>query len=601
MLDADGARDTVLATRTMRPNQKRRGSHALLDEFFASSDERFVDELLLVDDALKLQGLVERWKVDPRPWAMAMQWRYLESPWATAGHNVVVKRLYKAAERRLDFAMVGAFLHRFDGLVRRNIRLRFTWDSASRSMQHDEVIGRATGGWRGAQPTGGATNPGRAPKSSGDGRQFSLRTRLYLRRRALRVLRHLGFRDPQAFVTAAAAALARYRDDDLASGLAILDSWCLLQLTFHGHPALAFGVAHVDLAVGRSLAELTPAPLHPTAWRSDAACGSLLDLLARARARLVRTWAIALLREQHVERLQRQTADRLLPLFEHDDDEVQAFAAATLAQSSDSSSIDGAGWLRLLTIRSVLALPTIVAAARQHPTALQTLSLTERLRLACRDATPIAELGLELVQAHTATRLDAYALPHLADVRCASIAAASTTWALGVLGDAAHYTLARVMPFFDAALPSTRAAAFAWLAGNTAARADAGLWSRLLESPFDDVRIRLVHELDGRAGAPPLHGRDLQPLWTSVLLNVHRGGRAKVQALHQLARAVAAEPADAAALLPVFAVAVRSVRAAEARIGLAALVQAVDRVPALQPAVQAAFPELRFVSAGATS
>ncbi|MCC7063258.1 MAG: hypothetical protein IT456_10665 [Planctomycetes bacterium] len=585
----------------MRPNPKRRGSHVLLDEYFASADGRFVDELLLVDDALKLQGLVERWKVDPRPWALAMQWRYLASPWTTPGHNVVVKRLYKAAERRGDLVMVGAFLHRFDGLVRRNLRRRFHWDAASRIMQPVEEIGRATGGLRGAVLSGGTKNPGRAAANPGDGRQFSLRTRFYLRRRALRVLRHLGFRDPDGYVAAAAAALARYRDQDLDSGLAILDSWCLLQLTFHGHPALDFGIAHANLADGRSLAELTPSPLHPTAWRSESASRELLGLLARAESRLVRTWAMTLLREQHVERLRQMTVDRLLPLFEHDDDEVQAFAAATLAQSSDGGSIDGAGWLRLLSIRSAVTLPTIVAAARLHPAALQTLSLTQRLQLACRDATPVAELGFELVQAHTATELDGDALALLANLRCGSVATAATTWALGLLGLAANYTLARVVAFFDARLPAVRAAAFDWLAQNANARADAGLWARLLESPFDDVRLRLVRELDARAGAPPLHARDLQPLWTSVLLNVHRGGRAKVMALHQLARAAAAEPTDITALLPVFAVAVRSVRPAESRIGLAALVQAVDRVPSLQPAVQAAFPELHFVSTGATA
>lgn len=599
----------------MPPTPKRRGSHLLLDEYFASGDDRFVDELLLVDEPLKLQGLVERWKVDPRPWAMAMQWRYLAAPWTTPGQNVVVKRLYKAAERRGDLAMVGAFLHRFDCLVRRNLRHRAVWDRATRTVDHVEEIGLARGGRRGTPPSGSSdgggvgsgpsrganAKPGPTPPTRGDDGPFSLRTRCYLRRRALRVLRQIGYRDPGAFVVAAAAALAHYRDDDLASGLAILDSWCLLQLAFHGHPALQFGVAHANLADGRSLAELTPAPLHPEAWRRDAAVLALLDLLARGQARLVRTWTMTMLREQHAERLRHLTADALLPLFEHDDDEVQAFAAATLAQSSNSGSIDGAGWVRLLSIRSALALPTIVAAARQHPAALQTLSLAERLQLACRDATPVAQLGLELVQAHTANAVDGDALAQLASARCGSIAAQATAWVLGVLGDDAHYTLARVMPFFDAALPATRAAAFAWLGGHARARADAGLWSRLLESPFDDVRIHLVRELDARSSAPPLHPRDLQPLWTSVLLNVHRGGRAKVQALHQLARAATAEPDAVPTLLPVFAVAVRSVRAAEGRIGLAALVQAVDRVPSLQPAVQAAFPELRFVSAGATA
>ena len=59
------------------------------------------------------------------------------------------------------------------------------------------------------------------------------------------------------------------------------------------------------------------------------------------------------------------------------------------------------------------------------------------------------------------------------------------------------------------------------------------------------------------------------------------------------------EPDTLPALLPVLAVAIRSVRAPEARHGLAAIVAAVERVPALESAVVATFPELRFDPAGA--
>jgi hypothetical protein len=77
-----------------------------------------------------------------------------------------------------------------------------------------------------------------------------------------------------------------------------------------------------------------------------------------------------------------------------------------------------------------------------------------------------------------------------------------------------------------------------------------------------------------------------------VLLNVHRGGRAKLTALRQTADAIARDPKNAEPLLPVLAVAVRSVRLPEARHGLAALVRAVDAHPPLADGVRRHFPEL---------
>jgi len=87
---------------------------------------------------------------------------------------------------------------------------------------------------------------------------------------------------------------------------------------------------------------------------------------------------------------------------------------------------------------------------------------------------------------------------------------------------------------------------------------------------------------------------ELAPLWCSVLLGVHRGGRQKVEATRQIARALADDPSRAEKLLPVLAVAVRSVRPAEARAGLAALVAAVEARPELRTLVQEYLPELRW-------
>ena len=54
-------------------------------------------------------------------------------------------------------------------------------------------------------------------------------------------------------------------------------------------------------------------------------------------------------------------------------------------------------------------------------------------------------------------------------------------------------------------------------------------------------------------------------------------------------------------LVPVLAIALRSVRPAEARVGLAAIVESAQRNAALLEIITSAIPELRFVSAGATA
>jgi AmiR/NasT family two-component response regulator len=78
------------------------------------------------------------------------------------------------------------------------------------------------------------------------------------------------------------------------------------------------------------------------------------------------------------------------------------------------------------------------------------------------------------------------------------------------------------------------------------------------------------------------------------LLGVHRGGRQKAKAVQQIAQAIVADPARVESLLPVLAVAVRSVRGPETRAGLAAVVSLVEAQPQLTDAVRRHLPELKF-------
>jgi hypothetical protein len=77
---------------------------------------------------------------------------------------------------------------------------------------------------------------------------------------------------------------------------------------------------------------------------------------------------------------------------------------------------------------------------------------------------------------------------------------------------------------------------------------------------------------------------------------VHRGGRAKRGALQQIAERIARRPVEAEALLPLLAVALRSVRAPERRTALAAVARAALREPRLRAAIARALPELEISS-----
>ena len=56
-------------------------------------------------------------------------------------------------------------------------------------------------------------------------RLFHYRTRYYLQRRAWRYFRRMGFQKPERYVTAAAAALVRFRETDFKKAENYLDSW----------------------------------------------------------------------------------------------------------------------------------------------------------------------------------------------------------------------------------------------------------------------------------------------------------------------------------------------------------------------------------------
>jgi len=147
-----------------------------------------------------------------------------------------------------------------------------------------------------------------------------------------------------------------------------------------------------------------------------------------------------------------------------------------------------------------------------------------------------------------------------------------------------------------------RGEGWAWLLEEPRAAGDVQLWQKLFESPYDDVRLKLIAYLEnryeGRAPALPpgatLDADLLRLLWATVLLNIQRGNRTKPQVVGQIVRRLTDHPDDAARLLPILRVALRSVRGPEWRAGLSGIVQLCERRPELENLLRDALPELQL-------
>jgi len=146
-----------------------------------------------------------------------------------------------------------------------------------------------------------------------------------------------------------------------------------------------------------------------------------------------------------------------------------------------------------------------------------------------------------------------------------------------------------VLELLDSKHADVRAAGWEWLSASPL-RDDPAVWHKLVESPYDDVRGPLVAEPARRAaGADP---DTVRLLWATVLLNVARGGRHKPGVVAQVVARLTAHPGEADRLLPLLAVAVRSLRGPEFRAGLAGVVRLAEAEPGLVPAIRGRFPEL---------
>jgi len=574
----------------------------LAEEYFANENDLFLEKLRSVSQVKTLAGFADRWKRDPRPWARKQIFSYLTQPLNCPGHQPIVKRLFKHAEENQDHELMAAFLVAFDRQVRREIRVKRKWDLQSRAVLEEErlVTPRDVIPLKGERA---AINPATGDsmsyrvRSAAKAKLFTYRTRYYLRRRAWRYFRWLGYRDGTAYLSAVVSALAAYTDADLQRGENILDSWALLHACFGEHDALEFGATHVQLKDGRTLGELNPAPRFPELWKKTEAALFVLALAVQADSRLVRLWAMQLFQRDHAHFA--VPLETILALLEHEDADIQQFGARLLETSGVLATLPVTSWLKLLQTRNEDALQRVCDAFAKHVSA-DRLDLAQCLALACVRPAPVARLGQQYLQHRVVTSgADREQISTLASAQCSAVAGELTTWALSILGRSENYAPDQVIRFFDATVQATRTGAWAWLVKDSAGLNDATLWSRLAETPYDDVRLRVVDFLKEKTAVPGAEADKLDYIWRSVLLGVHRGGRQKAKAVQQIAQAIVENPTRGETLLPVLAVAVRSVRGPETRAGLAAVVSVVEAHPQLAEAVRRVLPEMKLLEVAA--
>jgi hypothetical protein len=540
-------------------------SPLVLAELYDSGDAAFLRPLLAYRGNLApYQSLIERWKRDRSNWArrtrMDFALRRDDAP------RLIFKRLFKQAWHDADHELMGAFMLACDRMIRRKRRMSYRF--SARLVERIEVL-RVTG--------------------SAPWQTFSRPTRHYLRRRVWRYFRRLGFREPTGYVAAVSAALVRYTDDDVRSGEALLDNWGLMHACFGKSPALAFDARHTNVRAGASLAQLDAAPMFEKLWAADAK--PLMALLLTAQCRPVRVWATQLLKRLHAAALATIEPAVLLSLLDHADPDVASFGASILADAESARSFSVDTWIALLGTRNPTVAAAIVEAFRRHVDPSR-LTFAQTVALAKQRPTPVALLGTDLLESRPITPADHDTLARLAGAECDAIGTRAAVLVMRHLNMLGAYRLDAITALFDSPLRSMRHGAFDSLADDSPGAADPALWARLFESPYDDVRGELVDRLRARQSIPGASADSLASLWQGVLLNIHRGGRAKLSALRQISDRMTRSPDEARTLLPVLAVAMRSVRAPEQRHGLAALVAAVERVPALAEDVSRHFPEL---------
>lgn len=571
-------------------------SSLLIDEFFATGDERFVREVLELRDAGKLKSLGEKWANDKRAFARKALFRYLEQGGADKpNHRALAKAIFKAAEKAQDDELMGHLLVAFDRFEHRFMlfRRRYDWNTQAVTEQsyltfQKDLLRR--------RPKDLKQVPQWRRHVYESNHRFTLVTRRYLQRRAWRYFRKLAHADGPRYLRAICAALMLYPEESLNNAVRLLDAWGLMHALYWGSPAVTRLPKGADVARGRTLKDLAPAPYLPELWKDQ--FPALLDLFLNAKSNAVRNWALTLIRRDHAAQLKAVPLETVRQLLRHERADAQSLGAQLLSAVSGLEALPVNEWVAFLKLENTEALTLIVALVKKHVSP-ERLSLAHCVELTRSPVAPVADLGFGWVKdrpVKTDAELDTL-LP-IAQAGVKSVRQPAVEWLAGLLLlNESPRMPDRVRDLLDSQFDDVRAQALKLMEKDKRFGESQLLWAAMAESPWPEVREALVNQLSNREA---LYGPEtLRSVWATSLLAIHRGGRAKRAVAAQVADRIVSAQNEAESLLPLLAIALRSIRAPERRHALASLSRATLRAPNLRAKVETLLPELKLPVEGA--
>src|SRR5262249_10355413 len=155
-------------------------------------------------------------------------------------------------------------------------------------------------------------------------------------------------------------------------------------------------------------------------------------------------------------------------------------------------------WLTLLETPSPDALEILCELMLTHLRP-ERVTLEQAVWLARKRPLPIARLGFTILKSKKpASQADARAVLGLAEAEAERRRAELVRWARELLSKSTFFQAEWVLEYLDSRHAEVRAEGWAWFRDEPRARDNVDLWRRLLESPYDDVRLLLIADLEDR-------------------------------------------------------------------------------------------------------
>jgi hypothetical protein len=571
----------------------------LLRERFESANERFLDEVMACTSSKALAELSDQWYQDKRAFARTALLRYIDEGCNRQFHRPLVKRLFKLAEGAGDDEVIAHFVYAFDRFLRRRKQTTRWWD-ASQGGYREEIVLRHNPNIPERAHSIAQSEYRYFDRKLGKFRNvtisfdcetvFTRRTRRYLQRRAFRYLRRIGLADPIRYNKAVCISLALYRDDDVPSIAALMDSWGLTHIMYGCSPFLRRLPHGIVFKPEYSFADICFSPVFEESWKFE--FYSIIKLLEDAKCTFVAQFSIEMLKRHHLKTLNELPFTHIRSFLFSPLKHIREFGFNLLQCMPNPDELSVSDWLSLSEINDDNLIKSCASLIEKNVD-FRNVTPDSCILMASSVHLPFAELGFSWVEKKPIVTQDHVSkLFTLFDAPIETVRIQAGKWIYLTLQNSPLVTPELILNGLDSRFIDTRELLINWMQGESRFRDNQIIWSALAESPYDDVKEFLVQHLALREKHLPLNS--LRHIWASTILAINRGAKAKKLALYQLTERIIARPSSAEALLPLLKISLRSGRPAEQRIAMHAVCSILVKNPDLALIIRRIIPELAW-------